>query len=284
MANENDESTTSNIDNTSLTSSSGSITSITTNLKLAAFNEQKPDIWFMLFENYIKTHTSIKNSMKKFEYCVSFLSVNAIEKVLHLIKSPPAVEPYDVLKDAIINAFMETKTLRLRQILEGLTIGDRKPSEFLREINRQKGSIEIGDDVLRELFLKRLPSSVQAMLATQTTLSLDKLAELADSIMEVMPSSSVSAVTTSPLENILLQRLAKMENDMKELKEQLLQNNRYRSSSRSRRFDRSSSRNRYNSRSQSRNRNSFTTCWYHRKFGDKATKCTSPCDKSTSKN
>ena len=60
---------------------------------------------------------------------------------------------------------------------------------------------------LRELFLQQLPSNVRMVLAsTADTTSLDKLASLADKIMEVAtPTSSVSVVSQSQLTSELEQ-------------------------------------------------------------------------------
>lgn len=63
---------------------------------------------------------------------------------------------------------------------------------------------------LRELFLQRLPGNVRMVLAsTQDTVSLEKLAELADRIVEVA-TPSISAVTTASLTTELEQMRTEM--------------------------------------------------------------------------
>ena len=53
---------------------------------------------------------------------------------------------------------------------------------------------------LHELFLQRLPSNVQMILASADEMSIDKLAEMADRIMDVAPRI-VTAVSTSTGDN-----------------------------------------------------------------------------------
>ncbi|GFQ83391.1 retrovirus-related Pol polyprotein from transposon opus [Trichonephila clavata] len=49
-------------------------------------------------------------------------------------------------------------------------------------------SLNVDDKLMMELFLQRLPSSVQTILAAVSDLTLDKDAEIADRILEVSPS------------------------------------------------------------------------------------------------
>ncbi|CAN7951393.1 unnamed protein product [Ixodes pacificus] len=61
----------------------------------------------------------------------------------------------------------------------------------------------LDDAFLRELFLQRLPSNVQMVLATATTLDLTGLAALADAVMEVT-TPSVASVTVAPQQTTVL--------------------------------------------------------------------------------
>ena len=54
----------------------------------------------------------------------------------------------------------------------------------------------IDSSLLRELFLQRLPANVQMILALADSMSLDKLAEMADRIMDAA-TPTISSVSTS---------------------------------------------------------------------------------------
>ena len=67
----------------------------------------------------------------------------------------------------------------MRRLLEREELGDRKPSCFLRHLRGLAGPV-VPDDVLRPLWLGRLPVETQKILASQTSSTLDNLASLAD--------------------------------------------------------------------------------------------------------
>ncbi|GBN97781.1 hypothetical protein AVEN_269728-1 [Araneus ventricosus] len=55
-------------------------------------------------------------------------------------------------------------------------------------MKRRAESLNVADNLMLELFLQRLPSSVQTILAAVSELTLDKAAEIANRIIEVSPS------------------------------------------------------------------------------------------------
>ena len=50
------------------------------------------------------------------------------------------------------------------------------------------GDQPLEENIMKQLFLKRMPASTQAILASAPTLSTEELAKLADRILEVKPS------------------------------------------------------------------------------------------------
>ncbi|KMQ82107.1 retrovirus-like pol polyprotein [Lasius niger] len=76
-----------------------------------------------------------------------------------------------------------------------MQLGDRKPSRLLLEM-RSKASSQIGDDILKSLFLQRLPTTVQQILAISD--DLDKLAKMADGIMSASDIVWKQALVPTP--------------------------------------------------------------------------------------
>ncbi|GFX25612.1 transposon Ty3-G Gag-Pol polyprotein [Trichonephila clavipes] len=64
----------------------------------------------------------------------------------------------------------------------------KTPSELLRNMKRRAESLKVDDKLIMELFLQRLPSSVQTILAAVPDLTLKKAADIAERILEVSPS------------------------------------------------------------------------------------------------
>ncbi|KAL4702324.1 hypothetical protein ACJJTC_006930 [Scirpophaga incertulas] len=96
----------------------------------------------------------------------------------------------------MVRRFSTSDSQRIRQLISGEELGDRKPSQFLRHLRSLPGNLS-DDHILRELFMQRLPRSAQQILAAHADMKLEKVAELADSILEVN-SSSVNSIQSSP--------------------------------------------------------------------------------------
>ena len=65
-------------------------------------------------------------------------------------------------------------------------LGDSKPTQLLRNMQQLLGEKAPFDSLLlRELFLQWLPSNIQINLASADKMSIDKLAEMANRIMDV---------------------------------------------------------------------------------------------------
>ncbi|CAN8016676.1 unnamed protein product [Ixodes persulcatus] len=133
---------------------------------------------------------------------------------------------------------------------------------------------------LRELFLQRLPSNVQMVLVTATTLDLKGLAALADAVMEVT-APSVASVTVAPQQPTARDSGSAANSQPPQANiEQLCQrleeivSRRRRSTSRRARGKSTSRRTRVeNTRPPSPSR----VCYYHRRFGANARHYLRPC-------
>lgn len=266
-------------------------------LTVANFDEQHPECWFMIFEYSLQTQTKITSSKAKFGHLISRLSTSVLSKVIDKVKNADPVQPYEVLKAAIIANYCSSRSERIRTILERECLGDRKPSEFLNELYRMKGDINIGEDVMREIFTKRLPASIQPTLSIFHDHDLQSLAVMADRMIEVTPSASISAVSLSKTASCLPVVTQPSVSVNPDLVNQLLQDNRelklqirslcdelksLTSSLRGRSMSRSPSSHRGFNRSSSRSKQpSHKNCWYHYKYGANAKKCIEPCEFSS---
>ncbi|GIX95129.1 peptidase A2 domain-containing protein [Caerostris darwini] len=86
-------------------------------------------------------------------------------------------------------ASCDLEAQRLRDLISGMQLGDRRPSRFLLEM-RSKEDARINDDLLKSSFLPRLPTNVQQILAISND-NLDKLSEMADGIMSTSSAPPV---------------------------------------------------------------------------------------------
>nr|VZI15039.1 unnamed protein product [Spirometra erinaceieuropaei] len=140
------------------------------------------------------------------------------------------------------------------------------------------GNVKIDDKFFKEMFLERLPTSVQTILAPSSDdLDISKLA--AGRMMEVERlSSSTIAQAFQPL-TVSSSDLAKLKTQIAQLSATVAALQPRRSSGPSRR---SFGRDHRRSRSRHRTANVY---WYHVNYGDKARRCVPPCPfKSTQGN
>ncbi|XP_029171250.1 uncharacterized protein LOC114940681 [Nylanderia fulva] len=100
-----------------------------------------------------------------------------------IVASPPARNKYDAVKARIISSFDESSESKLRRLLQGLDLGEERPSYCLQRL-RNLAAGQCSHSVLRTLFLERLPDPVRGILAANDTADLVQLALQADEIMD----------------------------------------------------------------------------------------------------
>lgn len=239
----------------------------TYSVKTIPFWNTCPDSWFFTLEAQFEL-ARVTVSKTKYFMALSMLDQRTIQLCQDIIRSPSDTDPYEHLKGTIISRLVESDDSRLQKLLRDLELGDRKPSQLLIEMKQLAGS-NFKDDILRKLWLQRLPNQMQAIL-TVSSESLDKIALMADRIINTYAYNQVNEIqgnTANPISNL--------ENKIDVL---------------SQRFDkirrsRSSDRKQTNrSRSKSKTKLDNGICWYHKKFRQRATKCTKPCTYSENEN
>lgn len=241
-------------------------------LKLPTFWHKQPKLWFASIESEFTVYR-IRSDDIKYSSVIRHLDEQALVNISEVIENPPETDKYNYLKKMLINRFTDSEEKRLRQILAGIELNDKKPSELLREIRHLSGG-SLADSVLQTIWLQRLPHRIQTTLAVVENVPLIKLAELADKIADRDGGLQVAEVSNnsnskSPDFADLLRRIEALEVSRRR--------DRSKSRSRERRRFRSSSRNKENSNKDVKD---TSICFYHKKFGDKAKRCTLPCSMS----
>lgn len=260
-------------------------------VSLPTFWPNRTELWFATaVARFDLAHPKIINEVTKFNHVLTVLSPEIADEVADLITNPDKREPYTKLKTAIIERTSLSESQKLKQLLAGQELGMRKPSQLLRHMRSLvHKSCNIKDEVLKELFLQQMPVDIRQILLSVTAVSLENLAEVADRIIENTPNVAAVSTkrdTTTPhaaaqASDAITVLTNKLDEVMKRLND-LERNHTYRRDRR-----RSSSRSRSRTHSKTPNTEANNTdciCWYHRKFGDKATKCTTPCGFAKPKN
>lgn len=148
--------------------------------------------------------------------------------------------------------------------MTSVTLGDRRPSDLLR-IMKEMSCDKVGDDLLKELWLQRLPVSIQIVLSTSND-DLDQLTVMADSMFEISEASNIQAITSDQTKQFsdLVKFVYKLDGKLGKLSKNFQKSGK-----------RSNQSQRYRSPTPSRapSVKKRTLCYYHKRFGDKANKC-----------
>ncbi|BHF58234.1 hypothetical protein SprV_0100118500 [Sparganum proliferum] len=157
----------------------------------------------------------ITRETDKYYKLVEALPPIILSQVQTLLRDPPTDAPYTKLKAELLRLTSVSDRQRYHALVKEEALGDRKPSKLLRRMRSLVGNMAIDDKFFKEMFLERLPTSVQTILASGSDdLDISKLAEMADGMMEVerLPSPTIVQVS---------QPLTVSTSDLVELKTQI---------------------------------------------------------------
>lgn len=260
-------------------------------VRLPPFWHVNPTLWFVQVEAQFHAY-SVKSDANKYFTVIGALDGAVLQQVADVLINPPDKDKYHSLKTQLIARFTDSEEKQLRRVLTEIDLGDKSPSQLLREMKvlaREKLSAE----VLKTLWLQRLPTQVQLILSASADLKLEKMADVADKITEVnsctapgiatishkegasfiktgssASTSSIATPYTTVSTNSNQQSIAALEHRVAELTKLVEEMAR----------DKYTRRPRNRSRSRSRPIHEEGVCFYHRRFGEKARKCTMPCN------
>lgn len=248
-------------------------------VKIPPFWIERPDVWFRQVEAQFKL-SGVKTEGTKFDYLVSQLDRKFVADIIDILDSE-SDSKYSLAKVRLLSLYKESEDSQIKRLFAGLELGDLKPSQLLRKMTSLAGT-DISSKVLRTLWLDKLPESIRNLLLVSDE-NLEKLAVMADKIVDMNPRREVYAMSnskpnsehcsTSGVDEMMKVLVAKIE----------AMDARISSLSHSRNGrDRSNDR-RCRNRSRSRSRGRFDPkgkyCFYHYRFGERCLpeKCQQPC-------
>lgn len=251
-------------------------------VRLPPFWPNNPALWFAQVEaNFF--YSGVTADATKFALVVSQLEQQYAAEVQDIVVAPPEVNAYERLKSELIRRVSASQEERIRQVLTQEDIGDRRPSQYLRHLRSKIDSGTVPDNLLRTIWSSRLPPSVKAIIASQSEMPLDAVAELADKVLDAVTpaphvvSAAQCASTATTVTRADYDALAARVDQLTQQISQLVACNSV-SGDRGRRRYRRRSRSRATSSSPAPSPSAQKdVCWYHRRFGEQAQRCTKPC-------
>lgn len=129
---------------------------------LQPFGETPLNLWFERLEAQFEL-AKISSESTKYNHLISVLDENLVLLLSDLLEDTDSQKAYTELKEALISRLSDSETSKLNKLLGDIVLGDRSPSQFLREI-RSLSNGNLTDDILKTLWLQRLPDYMRAIL------------------------------------------------------------------------------------------------------------------------
>ena len=222
-------------------------------VKLPQFWESQAVAWFAQAEAQFAIR-NVTSQLTQYHHVVTSLSQDVASRVVDLIQSPPAEDPYVAIKEKLLSAYTLSEYQRVETICTMPGLGDRKPSQLMSVMLALCPEKDSKSPFFSYQFLRRLPTELRPHLSARIGDDPRELANYADQLLAMGPATRapVAAVDDSEFSE--------------DLEQFQIQNRQGRSTSRhpSRRF-------------RSKTPTTRKQCYYHTRFGDLARKCESPC-------
>ena len=262
---------------------------IIANFKLPAFSTIDAAVWFKRAEVQFRLK-NVRNARTQADHVLAALPDVLFPQMSEWLdsKGDDPIE-YNELKTHLLRKFSLSPEQRVKAIFEvsRQPLGDQRPSDALTEMRAlarlppDSTGAARNIDVLRALWLHRLPETVRSSIIDFTKYDDSSIAELADQLLDahlaatvtrptaagVPPDEAVADVTpdrAQPADDVVL---AAFKNRRRNQVKQSLASFK-------------PSRRPSSSQSSSSHKNSDfkdQLCFYHAKFGPKAQKCETPC-------
>ena len=151
--------------------------------RIATFYASDVELWFNQIETLFALH-QIDDDDERYSLTCAALSGEIASDVRDVLLQPFRSNKYDSLKAILIERRGLTTPERVNKVISGEKIGSDIPSRFLRRLQKTAGfgtKAVVGKAVIRQAFIRQMPASFRAHLATQPdSASLESLAVLAD--------------------------------------------------------------------------------------------------------
>ena len=151
--------------------------------RIATFYASDVELWFNQIETQFALH-QINDDDERYSLTCAALSGEIASDVRDVLLQPFRSNKYDSLKAILIERRGLTTPERVNKVISGEKIGNDIPSRFLRRLQKTAGfgtKAVVGKAVIRQAFIRQMPASIRAHLATQPdSATLESLAVLAD--------------------------------------------------------------------------------------------------------
>ena len=163
--------------------------------RLPDFWPSNPVLWFARAEFNFEV-AGVITEREKFMHAANALSYDALTLVADLVTQPPALQPYQRLKERLLISHQLTVVQMAEKIYEMPELGNRRPSQLLAAMMEFCPAGESNTAFFRAAFLRRLPRDIRVLLVDEVRGDLKDMAVRADELFQHHRPSLVAAVDT----------------------------------------------------------------------------------------
>ena len=138
-------------------------------LKIATFYATDVELWFNQIETQFDLH-QIHDDDERYSLTCAALSGEVASDVRDVLLQPFRSHKYESLKAILIERRVLTTPERVNKVISGERMGTDIPSRFLQRLQKTAGfgtKAVAGKAVIRQAFIRQMPASIRAHLATQ---------------------------------------------------------------------------------------------------------------------
>ncbi|XP_022818795.1 uncharacterized protein LOC111351227 [Spodoptera litura] len=172
------------------------LSSISVTARIPEFWKKSPKTWFIQAEAVLNPQKMSDES--RYQVIILKLPQDVVEQVTEILLNPPEKNKYETLKNKLIFIYQESEERQVKKLIGEMELGDQKPSQLLRKM-QDLARGRITNETLIVMWQNHLPTSVRGVLAVTEEKDLEKLASIADKVMETTtPINSVATVKQEP--------------------------------------------------------------------------------------
>lgn len=134
--------------------------------KLPSFWKDQPKAWFEFVEGKLSLMNIESDSLKYYAIAdVLSSDPNIRRDIRDLLDKPPSANKYDALRERLEDVYSETSRQKIETLLSSVELGDRRPSQLLRELQFRAGNM-CDTHFLKQIWNRRLPQFIRTSLAS----------------------------------------------------------------------------------------------------------------------
>ena len=166
----------------------------------------------------------------------------------------------------------------MTELLNYSSVTAEKPSQFLLMLRTKLAKSDMSQEMIRELFIAKMPENIRNCLIAVKNLSLDELAITADQMISSGKGSAVKntlfAIDHKKSEQSAASNNSEILSRMDSLEKKLNDVLNFTKSGKSNKFNKQQPFNQFNKGNKWKTREQPDVCWFHKPFGSRAKKCT----------